>query len=76
MIEPSKTERQPLALYRVHRVLMSAGIFCCVVMSIYGVRTWRSGQGTGMLVLSVIGIAAAIGLLFYLRYFNAKIARR
>ena len=67
---------RPLSLYRVHRVLISAGIFCCAVMAYYGVRSYRSGQGAGMLVLSAMGVVAAAGLLFYLRYFNAKIARK
>ncbi len=68
--------RTPTALYRAHRVLISAGIFCCAVMVFYGVRAYRTGQGPGMLVLSVIGALTALGLLLYLRYFNAKIARK
>jgi hypothetical protein len=66
----------PLGLYRVHRVLICAGVFCCTVTSYYGVRSYMHGQGSGMLVLSAVGLVAAIGLLLYLRYFNAKIARR
>jgi hypothetical protein len=67
--------RKPLALYRAHRVLIGAGIFCSVVLTFYEARMYRQQGIKSALVFAVLGIAAAIGLLVYLRYFNRKIAR-
>jgi hypothetical protein len=66
--------RKPLALYRAHRVLIGAGIFCSLVLTFYEARMARQ-QGQSAIVLAALGMAAAIGLIAYLRYFNRKIAR-
>ena len=70
------TGRPPSTLYRVHRVLIATGIFCCFAMTLWGVRTYRAGWGTSSLVVSALGVLTAVGLVFYLRYFNAKISPR
>ena len=68
--------KRPLSsLYKVHRVLIAAGIFCSLTMALWGVRQYRAGQEGSPLVVAAIGLVIAVGLGFYLRYFNAKIAR-
>ena len=66
--------RPPTALYRMHRVLISTGIFACLVMTLWGVRRYRSFGELSALLVAVIGVIAACGLGFYLRYFNRRIA--
>ena len=67
--------RKPLALYRAHRVLIGAGIFCSLVLTFYETRMYRMSGSSGALAFAVAGVVAAIGLVAYLRYFNRKIAR-
>ena len=66
---------KPLALYRAHRVLIGAGIFCSLVLTFYEARMYRHDGSSSALAIAVVGMAAAIGLVAYLRYFNRKIAR-
>lgn len=73
MTEPPP--RKPLALYRAHRVLIGAGIFCSLVLTLFEVRMFRAKGQTMPLVLALCGIVAAVGLVGYLRYFNRKISR-
>jgi hypothetical protein len=67
--------RKPLALYRAHRILIGAGIFCALVLTFYEARMYRQQGPTSALVFALLGAAAALGLVLYLRYFNRKIAR-
>ena len=75
MPEMPEPNRKPLALYRAHRVLIGAGIFCAVVLTFYEARMYRQQGVTSALVFAALGVVVAIGLLLYLRYFNRKIAR-
>ena len=68
-------QRPPTSLYKVHRVLIGAGIVCALVMSIWGVRQHRAGAEGSPLVVAIAGLVIAVGLGLYLRYFNSKIAR-
>lgn len=69
-------KKRPLSsLYKVHRVLISAGIVSSLVLVVWGVRGYRAGSEGSPLVIAVVGLIIAVGLAFYLRYFNAKIAR-
>jgi hypothetical protein len=63
------------SLYKVHRVLIGAGIVCALTLVLWGVRQYRAGREGSPLVIAAIGLAIAVGLGLYLRYFNAKIAR-
>ena len=67
--------KPPTVLYRVHRVLISTGIFCAAMMSFYGVTMYRRRGEAASLGLALAGGAAMVGLLAYLRYFNRKIAQ-
>jgi hypothetical protein len=73
MSEPPKPK--PLALYRAHRILIGAGIFCALVLTFYEARMYRHTGVASSLVVAIVGMTVAIGLLAYLRYFNRKIAR-
>ena len=67
---------RPLSsLYKVHRVLISAGIVSSLMLVVWGVRGHLAGREGSPLVIAIIGFVIAVGLGFYLRYFNAKIAR-
>ena len=68
--------KRPLAtLYKMHRILIATGIFCSLMMAVWGVRQWRAGGEGSPLVVGVVGLVAAVALGLYLRHFNAKIAR-
>ncbi len=72
---PEPTPKKPLALYRAHRVLIGAGVFCALVLTFYEARMYRKNGGAVSMTLAVCGMAVAIALVVYLRYFNRKIAR-
>jgi hypothetical protein len=63
------------SLYKVHRVLIVSGIVCSLTLVLWGVRQYRAGGEGAPLAIAAVGLAIAVGLGFYLRYFNAKIAR-
>lgn len=59
-----------MSLISFHRLLISAAIGFCVVVTVWEVRHWMGDGGAGAMLLAISFAVLALGLALYLKRLN------